>query len=213
MKKLAVLLIVSLFSGCAARQPQQLLRNQPPWRALAAATRVFTLRGGGLGVVISGGRILTAHHISGTPVVGWKGGYATRLDSAPEKDLALYQAAGEAPLNYAVISPRGPELGEEVYWPVLSQTADLGMARGFVHFKDSESLRISGWFHPGTSGSPVFRSDGTLVGIMQAGHNWACQGMDGPFQALELEEQLACLYRMTGFPPEMYVRRITPDLF
>ena len=127
--------------------------------------------------------------------------------SDEDRDLAIYQvtSADELLVGYIEYSDEKPIVGEEVYWNIHTWSNGRGLGRGWVVSVTDKLILISGFHHPGTSGSPVLRADGTMIGIALGGSNWACGAPWDAFMALSEEDRLECLYRRDSFPPEMLV--------
>lgn len=166
--------------------------------------------GRGWGVALAAGQVLTVAHLEegNTMLATDEAGkehhlVATWVDH--ENDLALYQADAQFS-NVIKISKTAPEAGEEVYWRVMLGHNSYSWTRGLVLGVDETGdLLLTGWFHPGTSGSGVLNSHGELVGIVSAGENWSARG---PKVGLEEAENLDRLFTRTSFPPVLACRPI-----
>lgn len=207
MRYMVSLLLVSCVS-CAST-PQTVLRNEPPYTTLDYSLDVLTREYLGFGGAIGGGLVLTADHIGGgRPVVRWRwrneSGAMNLVRRYREQDLALYRVEGSIAIPQLIVSDETPRAGEEVYWSIRGSDAERSIARGWVLTTSGRWITVDGWFHPGTSGSPVLRADGTLIGIAVGGRNWSC--LDAvPFADRKLADQLECLDRRSGFNAEMIV--------
>jgi hypothetical protein len=212
MRLITTLLILLTTVGCASRQSQQVLRNQPPFENLNMAVEVIANGYLGWGAMINGNRILTAFHITnGNTNSYWRRGAEkgtmTFVRAWEERDLVLYAVdqRKELLIGSIELSDYRPFLGEELYWNTHTSDARKGLGRGFVISVGDNKITVNGWFHPGTSGSPVLRADGTVVGIATSGSNWACVEHYGYFKNLAVEDKLDCLFRMSMFNSEMVV--------
>lgn len=201
------LLPVLFLAGCAST-PQEVFRNDPPRRALGFVVEVKAGRHLAFGAPVHGGRVLSADHVGGgSPTAEWKwrmqSGELRLLHRIQDRDLAVY-LVDPSPFPALDYTPRSPLVGEEVYWTIHTRDENVSFARGWILSVSKRRITVDGWFHPGTSGSPVLRSDGTIVGIAVAGNNWSCSNWPG-FVRMSLRNQLACLFRRSMFSPEMVV--------
>ena len=192
--------------SCAPKQKQTVLRNQIPAQ-IKYTLEVTTNWVKGFGAPLAGGRLLTVYHLGdGAPTAYWMGsggakGQLELIKTFKGKDLALYKMLGDAvhaPALY--VSQEPPKVGEEVYWSVHTLSANIGIARGWVVAIEDDYLLLGGWVHPGTSGSPVLRADGTVVGIVSGGINWSCQTYWTGFKDLTVADQIECLFKKSFFP-------------
>jgi len=227
MKRLAGVFAVLLLVSCATKTPQTVLRNRMPWKQLRLALEVSVDHSLGFGAPIIGNRVLTVDHLRSGTQAYWRGqgqtGQLTWMRSFIKggdrdkdiqytyKDLALFSVlkGAESPhLRPIEISKQPPEIGEEVYWPTHTQRASIGYVRGWVVAVEKRELLLDGWFHPGTSGAPILRADGTLVGIGYAGTNWSCHVIWGKFQEAPIRSQLECLFKKSFFAPGVLAARV-----
>ena len=227
MKRLAGVFAVLLLVSCAPKTKQSVLRNQMPWPQLKLALEVSVNHSLGFGAPIKGNRVLTVDHLRSGVQAYWRGQNQrgqltwmrsfTGLPKSDEdvqytlKDLALFSVlkGAESPhLQPIEISPNPPQIGEEVYWPTHTQRGNIGYVRGWVIAVEKRHIQLDGWFHPGTSGAPILRADGTLVGIGYAGTNWSCMTLWGKFQDAPLKEQLECLFKKSFFTPGILAARV-----
>jgi hypothetical protein len=214
MRRWSLIVAAFLSVSCAAKTPQTVLRNQIPKVALSRVVEVMANYSMGFGAPLAGNRILTVDHLSTGSTAYWRGqrqqGHITLLRSYKEdnKDLALYAITKEANLLSLELSKTPPEVGEEVYWPTHTQMRTIGAVRGWVVAIEKHTLLLSGWFHPGTSGAPILRADGTVVAIAYAGSNWSCQTVWTSFSKATLKDQLECLYKKSFFSAGALATRV-----
>ena len=203
-----------LLSGCAHTH-QDVLRNQPPEVALSKTLEIYSAMGGGYGAPISGDRIVTAAHIIHGQSVYYRSisgsGRARILSMDRDTDLAIL-VAKEGLQSLLEVSESLPNVGEEVYWTSRLPDGTTTWNRGWYQGKSAGWGMVNGWFHPGTSGSPLLRADGTVWGIASAGHNWSCTDNVLEFDLMSDKDKFDCLYRMAQFPSHMRVRIIVGEI-
>ena len=200
--------------SCAPKQKQTVLRNQIPSQ-IKYTLEVTTKWAKGFGAPLSGERLLTVYHLGdGAPTAYWMGsngavGPLELRKTFKQKDLAIYRMLGESAHSPVLsISDVPPEIGEEVYWAVHTLSGNVGLARGWVTAVEKDYLLLGGWAHPGTSGSPVLRADGTVVGIVSGGINWSCQTYWNDFKDLIVADQIECLFKKSFFPAAAGAARV-----
>lgn len=213
MRKWLLLLLFSV--GCGPQPaPQSVLHNQIPLEALNRVVEVHTLSHLGFGAPISGGRLVTVDHLSNGAHAYWKTQEGIRgpleiLKQDQERDLALYRLKGPFDaLEVLEVSSEPPREGEEVYWLTHTQQQTIGIVRGWVVAVEDRHLQLSGWFHPGTSGSPILRADGKVVAIGSSGTNWSCSTAWLGFDVLVDKDKFECLFRKSFFPPGVIAPRV-----
>ncbi len=166
--------------------------------------------GRGWGVPLAGGQILTvAHLMNGETLIATDGfgkNHNLTLTWADiENDLAVYQAQGQFTRTIK-IAKTAPETGEEVYWKVMLGHDSYAWTRGLVlGIDDLGDLLLTGWFHPGTSGSGVLNAAGELVAIVSAGENWSASR---PKVGVDQNLNLSNLFTRTSFPAALACRPI-----
>ena len=209
------LLLLLLLAGCGPQPAAQtVLRNSPPFSALDKVLEVHTLSHLGFGAPISGGRLITVDHLSNGAHAYWKSqdhlrGPLIIMKQDRERDLALYRLKGPInDLKALEVSSEPPRLGEEVYWLTHTQRQTIGLVRGWVVAIEKDRLQLDGWFHPGTSGSPILRANGRVVAIASAGTNWSCSTAWLGWDILVDSDKFECLFRKSFFPAGVVAPRV-----
>lgn len=200
----ALALLTGCSCGSTVQQSQVQPYRVPPVSYLKLSVEVSAGGHRGWGVPLQGGRIITASHLSMKDSIiywrsQWEEGTAELIKLDEKKDLALLRT-DKVISQTLTISDNRPEVGEELYWVIHMEDRSASWARGWYLGPDMGFYKVDGWYHPGTSGAPVLRADGTVVGIMVAGDNWSCPTRWFDFLKLDREEQDACLYKKTLFP-------------
>ncbi len=110
---------------------------------------------------------LTAAHICGGAYaleVGQNGDQLVVLAGDTQNDLCALSPLNAEPENYAVLG-KAPQEYQQVWvlgYPYLLKALTTGYVVGF----DDGLVRTTATVHPGSSGSPVFSSNQTVVGLV-----------------------------------------------
>ncbi|MBQ3946420.1 MAG: WG repeat-containing protein, partial [Alphaproteobacteria bacterium] len=167
----------------------EFVRDYPPMEEFEKVQKVEWT---GTGFAISDGYIVTNYHVAtGAKTIRVKGingdmkktfkGFVVAADK--EHDLSIikivdkeYQSMGSIPYS---IGKTTVDVGDEVFVLGYPMTKSMGeeikLTNGIISaasgYKGDESMyQISAAVQPGNSGGPLFNSDGTIIGIINAKH-------------------------------------------
>jgi serine protease Do len=164
-------------TACPGDESVSLPRDLP--RILDAVIEIQVGRSMGTGVIVSpDGWIVTAAHVIGDAAEIWvrfpNGAQvpATLQESDTEFDVALLRIVGrDYPCSRIRTAADDLELGSDVFAVNLalgenrSPTVTRGVVSGYPERQGKRFIQTDASLNPGSSGGPLFASDGTIAGI------------------------------------------------
>jgi hypothetical protein len=153
--------------------------------------------------------LVTAEHLSGSGLEWYQGLNKGALDLAwqdKKLDLAILRSSPTKMFfPFVEVGPK-PEVGDKLFWKIMLYTTKVSWTHGiYLGEDDNGDMIVSGWFHPGSSGSGVLDEQGQIVGVVSAGVNWAYYK---PWTKSTSEEKLETLFMRSSFPPALCVSPI-----
>lgn len=174
----AILLVLLVPAQARALSTADLFRRYSPSVATLVVTKKDGRTGVGTGFLVSaGGEILTNFHVvqdaeSVAVYFSEDAGYSARRVTAqdPERDLALVWVERiDPPLPYLGIGQTRPREGDDIVVigspKGFDKTVTTGIVSAYRTFGTTSLIQITAPISGGSSGSPVFDTNGRVVGI------------------------------------------------
>lgn len=214
-------LLVAILSAACSGNPKPTMVYGPapiPVELQRSAVRILTPSSTGLGAPVSSIQALAAQHVvEGHTFVSYRDhfgrtGLLRVVWTDAERDLALLEVEDSEKAQFLTwfrIAENAPESGDAIYCLGYLDGFVITALRGWWMGVDAEGDGIADvWSHPGSSGGPVIKQSGEMVGLLTHSTNWSRT----QFDRTSPPHWLANVEVKSNFRPASQIRVVVGEL-